>query len=202
MFEAMEEDSSEQITQELMAGPLGPQLTAAREEMGQTLTEFASLVKSIGAQNKFLAGIGSPEMLQNLVTMRGSLSEFEALNPEGAKELSKMLDALEFDAKQLAQSEEFQKQLRSEAEEEEGEVSAEQIYEKALIAVTGKAFADQYKMFTNLIDDNQTMLVDTFGKMFGEMLTDETVEVLNQVVPGFKDSIREAERILNTELRS
>lgn len=201
LSEAVDEEMTARINKELMAGPLGPQLVAARKEMATTLIEFTELVKSIGAQNEFLAGIGSPEMLQNLVTMRGALSEFEALNPEGAKELSKMLDALQSDAQELAKSEEFQKQILEDVGEER-EVSPEEIYEKALVAITGEAFSDQYKMFIDLINDNQKMLVDVFSEMFGDTLTDETVEALSDVVPEFKRSIRVAERILGVELRS
>ena len=148
-------------------------------------------------------------MLQNLVNMRGSISTFAKLNPDGAAELNSMLDMIEKDAKNLAADKDFQARLMPQSDNEEGveveepKISSEMIYEKALLAVTGEVFKSQYQEFVTLIDDNRELIATTFEDMFPPgTLTDEVVSGLNSVVPGFKNTIRIAERILEKELRS
>ena len=203
--EMTEGDIATQIGSEIMAGPLGAGIDTARKELGEVVQELLGIVESVAAQNEFLAGIGSPEMLQNLVNMRGTLSVFEKLNPEGAKELNTLLDTIESDARALAADEEFQAGLTPppEAGEEVPELSPEVIYEKALTAVTGEVFQDQYDQFIQLIADNRELLTTTFEDIFPPgTLTDDVVGGVDAVVPGFKSALRIAERVLEKELRS
>jgi len=199
---------ADQIDAEIMSGPMGAAIKTARTALGESIGEFVDLVQSTAAQNAFLAGIGSPEMLENLVHMRSSVDELGRSNPDAAKELNALLDSLKDEAVNLAKDETFITRLREKYQKPKddgtvNELSPEFITQQALTAVTGEVFDDQYRQFMELIQQNNDLLQDTFEGMFPEgMLSDEVVKGLNRVVPGFKDSIAVAERILEKELRA
>ena len=204
--EAAQSAIAAQVDTEILSGPMGPSIRDARADIGSAIEELVDIIESVAGQNEFLAGIGSPEMLRNLVNMRNSVGVYTKLNPEGGKELNKLLDTIEKDAKKLAADKEFQAGLMPESEdnsEKSPELSPEMVYEKALTAVTGEVFKSQYQEFMDLIQNNRELVTNAFNEMFPSgTLTDEVVKALNTVVPGFRDSVRTAERVLETELRS
>ena len=205
LIEGSEGVLTDDINAEIMAGPMGSLISQTRTALEQSINEFNDLVKNIAAQNSFLAGIGSPEMLQNLVTMRSSVNEFARLNPKAAEELNGLLDSLQSDADRLASDEKFVESLAEKhgaTDENSNILTPVLIRQEALTAVTGEVFERQYSQFIELIQQNNELLQTTFDEMFPEgTLTDEVVAALNSVMPGFKKSISTAERILEKELR-
>ena len=203
LTEAAEVEISDQVQSEIMAGPLGSMLTEARAALVETVTEFTALVERVAAQNAFLGSIGSPDVLRGLVDMRSSINVLGKSNPEVAKELNVLLDTIESDARGLVNDPEFRKGMESHDEEASEPITDAVVYEKALTAVSGQVFENQYPEFLNLIEENRALLSDTFEAMFPEgSFTDEVVDAIDATMPGFKKSIRVAERVLEKELRS
>jgi hypothetical protein len=203
LSEAAEAEVADQVNAEIMAGPLGSTLEDTRNALAETASEFAALVERIAAQNTFLASIGSPDILRGLVDMRSSVNTLGKSNPEVAKELNVLLDTIEADARRLAADPEFRKGMENPEDEQAEKITDDIIYEKALAAVTGQVFESQYQEFLELITENRELLTTTFEDMFPEgSLTDEAVNAMDSIVPGFKKSIRLAERVLEKELRS
>jgi len=203
LLEAIDPTVEQDISNDVMAGPLGAGIRASRKALATTMKELIELIESVGAQNAFLAGIGSPEMLENLVHMRGAIDGLSQANPEAAEELNKILDSIQAEARDLSADEKFRTQLKKKHAEEDEELSPEFILQQALTAVTGEVFDTQYSEFMKLIQQNQELLLTTFTDIFPkEALTDDVTSALDNVVPGFKKSVRIAERILGVELRS
>jgi hypothetical protein len=205
--QAMPSSLANQIEAELLNGPMGATIKAQQLGMEETVNEFIALVNSTAAQNAFLASVAQMDVVENpdiaLQEMQSALNELQRTDPESAKEFSDLPSQIKIDAQKLADDEDFVRSVMDSSDNEEKPASGELVSNEALKAVLGEVFAGNIDNFIGLINANKELVAETFEDLFPEdILTPEVVMGINTRVPGFKDSIRLAERLLDENLRA
>ena len=187
----------ESMEQEIMTGPLGPEIQEAREAMFEAASEITDIVASIAAQNEFMASVGqqsnvdAPE--KSLKQMNDALARLKSVDPESAETFATLPREISDNATKMANDENFVAQERAKSDE----VSEADIQRAALKAVLGATFNDMISEFTEAIGQNQEILEELIFSVFPEeILTKDIVSTIDSESPGFANAMSKAQLVL------
>jgi hypothetical protein len=188
------ESIASSIENKIYASEVGRNLEELASQFNEGISELMVLIKALAAQNQFIASIANldsrDDPKKTLAQIEQAINALDTVDPDSAKSLKSIPQNLRNEINRLTKDEKF---LESLTDKQVPEV-------EAYSAVIGSLLRDGVSGFVKQAEENKKMLDETLSSFFPDGMDSETIDIINNELPGFRDSMRVAERMLGKSI--